>query len=203
MFSKIKKNEITKNCFFKSFLFFRFFWKIIFLFKLNLNLNSIFFNSLIFHFINFQFFQTIYSILPRCYPIMFSVIFGICHQTMLKSTGLQTWILDENANKRDNLMTANAEGLVSLLGYVTIFYGSLAIGEFMAKTRLENTELLNFKKSEFKEMVFSDSKKILKNHKKIYPVQFQKLVRKNLRNFWKMVFFIFQKNCSNWSSDFF
>uniref|UniRef100_A0A1I7UGX2 Phosphatidylinositol-glycan biosynthesis class W protein n=1 Tax=Caenorhabditis tropicalis TaxID=1561998 RepID=A0A1I7UGX2_9PELO len=78
--------------------------------------------------------RVLYSILPRCYPLVLSVIFGICHQTMLKSTGLQKWILDETANQRENLMTANAEGLTSLLGYVTIFYASLAIGEFMAKT---------------------------------------------------------------------
>lgn len=54
---------------------------------------------------------------------------------MLKSTGLQAWILDESANRRENLITANAEGLTSLMGYLTIFYASLAIGEFMAKTR--------------------------------------------------------------------
>ncbi|CAI2347046.1 unnamed protein product [Caenorhabditis sp. 36 PRJEB53466] len=78
--------------------------------------------------------RVLYSCLPRCYPLILSIIFGICHQTMLKSTGLQTWILDENANRRENLMTANAEGLTSLLGYLTIFYASLAIGELMAKT---------------------------------------------------------------------
>ncbi|CCD72984.1 Phosphatidylinositol-glycan biosynthesis class W protein [Caenorhabditis elegans] len=76
------------------------------------------------------------SILPRCYPLVLSVIFGICHQTMLKSTGLQAWILDESANRRENLITANAEGLTSLMGYLTIFYASLAIGEFMAKTSI-------------------------------------------------------------------
>ncbi|CAL2032121.1 unnamed protein product [Caenorhabditis brenneri] len=80
--------------------------------------------------------RVFYSILPRCYPLVLSVIFGICHQTMLKSTGLQKWILDENANQRENLLTANAEGLTSLLGYSTIFYASLAIGDFMAKTSI-------------------------------------------------------------------
>lgn len=80
--------------------------------------------------------RVLYSILPRCYPIVLAVIFGICQQTMLKSTGLQEWILDETANKRENLITANAEGLTSLLGYLTIFYASLAIGEFMAKTSI-------------------------------------------------------------------
>ncbi|CAO4366461.1 unnamed protein product [Caenorhabditis nigoni] len=80
--------------------------------------------------------RVLYSILPRCFPLVLSIIFGICHQTMLKSTGLQAWILDENANKRDNLIHANAEGLTSLLGYLTIFYASLAIGGFMARTSI-------------------------------------------------------------------
>ncbi|KAF1766810.1 hypothetical protein GCK72_006768 [Caenorhabditis remanei] len=80
--------------------------------------------------------RVFYSILPRCYPFVLSVIFGICHQTMLKSTGLQEWILDETANRRENLVTANAEGLTSLSGYLTIFYASLAIGELMAKTSI-------------------------------------------------------------------
>lgn len=80
--------------------------------------------------------RTLYSILPSCYPLILSIIFGICHQTMLKSTGLQQWILDETANKRENLWEANAEGLTSLLGYLTIFYASLAVGDFMARTSI-------------------------------------------------------------------
>uniref|UniRef100_A0A8R1HKJ9 Phosphatidylinositol-glycan biosynthesis class W protein n=1 Tax=Caenorhabditis japonica TaxID=281687 RepID=A0A8R1HKJ9_CAEJA len=80
--------------------------------------------------------RILFSILPHCYPLVLAVIFGICQQTMLKSTGLQEWILDEKANLRENLVTANAEGLASLLGYLTIFYGSLALGEFIAKTSI-------------------------------------------------------------------
>uniref|UniRef100_A0A0K0DDD4 SYPL1 n=1 Tax=Angiostrongylus cantonensis TaxID=6313 RepID=A0A0K0DDD4_ANGCA len=43
------------------------------------------------------------------------------------------WILNGD-NKRDTLFTANAEGICSLMGYITIFYISDAVAKFVSKT---------------------------------------------------------------------
>ncbi|CAI5441164.1 unnamed protein product [Caenorhabditis angaria] len=77
--------------------------------------------------------RIVYRILPKHFPYLTAILLGLFHQTILKS-GYQDWILVEGQNNRDNLLSANAEGIVSLLGYLTLFYGSLAIGEFLSHT---------------------------------------------------------------------
>ncbi|CAB3404537.1 unnamed protein product [Caenorhabditis bovis] len=74
-----------------------------------------------------------YTFLPRKFPFATSIVLGVCHQTLLNS-GYQYWILTEGENQRENLIAANAEGIFSLLGYLTIFYASLAVGDILAST---------------------------------------------------------------------
>lgn len=70
--------------------------------------------------------------LPRRFPLLWACIFGILQQTMLTS-GYEEWILS-GENKRDTVFAANAEGICSLMGYITIFYISDAVAKFISKT---------------------------------------------------------------------
>ncbi|VDM60200.1 unnamed protein product [Angiostrongylus costaricensis] len=66
------------------------------------------------------------------FPLLWALLFGILQQTML-TNGYEEWILNGD-NKRDTLFTANAEGICSLMGYITIFYISDAVAKFVSKT---------------------------------------------------------------------
>ncbi|CAJ0608265.1 unnamed protein product [Cylicocyclus nassatus] len=70
--------------------------------------------------------------LPKTYPLFWACTFGVLQQTMLIQ-GYEKWILDGD-NQRDNFFTANAEGICSLMGYLTIYYISDTIGLFISKT---------------------------------------------------------------------
>lgn len=64
--------------------------------------------------------KVVSNVLPKRFPFLWACLFGIFQQTMLLS-GFETWILNEE-NLRETLFTANAEGICSLMGYITIYY---------------------------------------------------------------------------------
>lgn len=51
----------------------------------------------------------------------------------LKKIVTQDWTLDKEM-AREDFVTANKEGLASLMGYLSIFYFARAVGKFIAKT---------------------------------------------------------------------
>ncbi|KAK6732579.1 hypothetical protein RB195_016756 [Necator americanus] len=71
-------------------------------------------------------------VFPKKFPLIWACIFGVLQQTMLMY-GFESWILD-GTNKRDTLFSANAEGICSLMGYLTIYYISDAMANFISKT---------------------------------------------------------------------
>ncbi|KJH51424.1 GWT1 protein [Dictyocaulus viviparus] len=76
--------------------------------------------------------KIIYNSLPRRFPLLWALVFGILQQSMLMS-GYEEWILN-GENRRDTWFSANAEGLCSLMGYIMIFYISDAVAKFICKT---------------------------------------------------------------------
>ncbi|KAJ1374286.1 GWT1 [Parelaphostrongylus tenuis] len=76
--------------------------------------------------------KVVSNLLPRKFPLLWAFTFGILQQTMLTS-GYEEWILN-GENMRETLFAANAEGICSLMGYITIFYISDAIAKFVSKT---------------------------------------------------------------------
>ncbi|XGW12098.1 hypothetical protein V3C99_013072 [Haemonchus contortus] len=71
-------------------------------------------------------------VLPKRFPLLWAFLFGIFQQTMLMN-GYQEWILD-GENRRDTLFRANAEGICSLMGYITIYYLADTLAAFISKT---------------------------------------------------------------------
>ena len=57
----------------------------------------------------------------------------IIFQQCLLLHGWEEYILFRH-NPRDNLLLQNAEGLVSLMGYLALHYASVAVAEFISKT---------------------------------------------------------------------
>ncbi|CAJ0926192.1 unnamed protein product, partial [Mesorhabditis belari] len=87
--------------------------------------------------VHWNFFLTLFVIelvaklLPRRFNLLFGILFAAAQQTVL-SMGYQEWVLSDSA-PRDNLFSANREGLCSLLGYIALYYLASAIGEFISK----------------------------------------------------------------------
>ncbi|KAL6733220.1 hypothetical protein Aduo_003886 [Ancylostoma duodenale] len=76
--------------------------------------------------------KVVSNALPKKFPLFWSCLFGTMQQTMLMQ-GYESWILDGD-NQRDTLFSANAEGICSLMGYLTIYYLSDALACFISET---------------------------------------------------------------------
>ncbi|PAV84707.1 hypothetical protein WR25_02256 [Diploscapter pachys] len=68
------------------------------------------------------------KIIPRNHPLIVALILGVAHHMLLTKCQFQDWILF-GENKRENLITANIEGLVSLVGYLCIYYGAMFVAK--------------------------------------------------------------------------
>ncbi|CAD6192089.1 unnamed protein product [Caenorhabditis auriculariae] len=77
--------------------------------------------------------RVLYAILPCRYPFLNAILCLLFHQFILVGLGYERWIITDE-NKRTNLFEANAEGIVSLAGYLVIFYTGLSLGRFLANT---------------------------------------------------------------------
>ncbi|WKX95828.1 hypothetical protein Q1695_012349 [Nippostrongylus brasiliensis] len=71
-------------------------------------------------------------VLPKKFPWLWACLFGTFQQTMLMN-GYEEWILNGD-NPRDTLISANAEGICSLMGYITIYYMADTLAMFISKT---------------------------------------------------------------------
>ncbi|ORY26719.1 GWT1-domain-containing protein [Naematelia encephala] len=68
------------------------------------------------------------------------VLTTIAHQLALRNFGLQSWVLSP---MRDGILGANKEGIVSLPGYLAIYFLGLATGEHVARAASVNPAAKN------------------------------------------------------------
>ncbi|KAK6028633.1 GWT1 protein [Ostertagia ostertagi] len=76
--------------------------------------------------------KVVSQILPKRFPFLWACLFGIFQQTMLMN-GYQEWIIN-GENPRDTIFAANAEGICSLMGYITIYYMADSLAVFISRT---------------------------------------------------------------------
>ncbi|CAJ0953852.1 unnamed protein product, partial [Mesorhabditis belari] len=101
--------------------------------------------------VHWNFFLTLFVIelvaklLPRRFNLLFGILFAAAQQMVL-SMGCQEWVLSDSA-PRDNLFSANREGLCSLLGYIALYYLASAIGEFISKNGPKVSDWIKFHKT--------------------------------------------------------
>ncbi|VDL73886.1 unnamed protein product [Nippostrongylus brasiliensis] len=74
-------------------------------------------------------------VLPKKFPWLWACLFGTFQQTMLMN-GYEEWILNGD-NPRDTLISANAEGICSLMGYITIYYMADTLAIIRVKSWIE------------------------------------------------------------------
>jgi hypothetical protein len=72
-------------------------------------------------------------------PIVLSFILLAVYELGLK-LGLETWILSDFP--RNNLISANREGIFSLLGYMAIYYAACELGDYIKKPKTQFKEWL-------------------------------------------------------------
>ncbi len=72
-------------------------------------------------------------------PIVMSLILLAIYELGLK-LGLETWILSDFP--RNNLISANREGIFSLLGYMAIYYAACELGDYIKKPKTQFKEWL-------------------------------------------------------------
>lgn len=61
-------------------------------------------------------------------PFFLTLLTGIIHQLVL-SAGMQEWVF--SSVPRDSLISANREGITSLLGYVSLYFASVSLGQLL------------------------------------------------------------------------
>lgn len=66
-------------------------------------------------------------------PVFFSLALLLVYELGLK-LGLENWILNE-LTPRNNLISANREGLFSFLGYLSLYYAALELGDYLRQPR--------------------------------------------------------------------
>lgn len=81
-------------------------------------------------FITLAFTRIISSLLLTFVPLKFSFVYGvlilIIHEMLLEFGGLAQYVFGDA--KRDNLFSANREGIISTLGFVALYFLSVAVG---------------------------------------------------------------------------
>ncbi|VDM47864.1 unnamed protein product [Toxocara canis] len=89
--------------------------------------------------VHWNFFITLASIriitklLGRRFHLLFGVVFAGIYQFLLQEEHLQEWLLSADV-KRDDFLSANREGIYSLLGYLSFYYFSSVLATFVSKT---------------------------------------------------------------------
>ncbi|CAD6194144.1 unnamed protein product [Caenorhabditis auriculariae] len=74
------------------------------------------------------------DIIPCQFPILNAILVAAFQVVVLLGFGLEDFVLKDGENLRDNIFSANAEGISSLIGYLLIFYIGLIIGQFISTT---------------------------------------------------------------------
>uniref|UniRef100_F1L181 Phosphatidylinositol-glycan biosynthesis class W protein n=1 Tax=Ascaris suum TaxID=6253 RepID=F1L181_ASCSU len=73
------------------------------------------------------------KLLGRRLHLFFGIAFAVVYQFLLQENKLQEWLLSSNV-KRDDFLSANREGIYSLLGYLSFYYFSSVLATFVSKT---------------------------------------------------------------------
>ncbi|CAJ0586804.1 unnamed protein product, partial [Mesorhabditis spiculigera] len=76
--------------------------------------------------------QVVSRFLGKRWHLLIAVLFSALHQLLL-GLGNEEWILADN-EPRDTLISANREGICSLMGYIALYYFASSIGKFITTT---------------------------------------------------------------------
>ena len=72
-------------------------------------------------------------ILSRPPPLMTALLVGVSYQLLLSWSGLREYLMfgPNGDYSRPTLFSANREGIISCLGYLSIYYIGMQIGKFL------------------------------------------------------------------------
>ncbi|MFH4976935.1 hypothetical protein AB6A40_003644 [Gnathostoma spinigerum] len=89
--------------------------------------------------VHWNFFITLFCVratskaLGRRFHLIFGLFFILLYQLSLNENSLQEWLISDKTERND-FLSANREGIFSLIGYVSFYYLSSAVASFLSST---------------------------------------------------------------------